>query len=539
MTVVIKRIPTEILTLIFHMYKSRDKGNEDSTQHLFRLSLVCRSWREVIQGCPTLWSDIWLRVSPDKAECQATYQLGRAGDTLLYLTILFPWHSERKWTKEESAALPVRLAYIFCDTTSRWKSFRIWAQSYETQLFLDNCAGYTPNLSNFNIKLRPPEIESSLPLVASFAGFFPTHSSLGASVTKLYLNASGTHLHPADLIGVLLSCPNLVQFHLLGAPDTMMGDISDTLTASLPHLVNLGMAGFQDPERLLGALNLVALQSLMICMHRCSPAMQCALQSIFQTCNSLTKVDITNPTVDLPNEPPSPRCLVRGRTVLPSLKHFTSSHADATIFPLFRQLSFPEAQTIEIRAAPCDVAYNLLSSSPQLASALFFDVFGTLPQHTPIVYLPYLSSIDLVKCLGFLNHVDAPGPSKLSLTQAGRGCPSHHPTLVRGLIERSDPPIRILHLCLLDYTDEDILWCLRRLPLLKELMIRGTAMTDATLCALEMPRPSEQGVVPDLLLPLLESAVIGNDLVTAQAFAALAASRKAVTWKPLFPLQSL
>ncbi|KDQ17044.1 hypothetical protein BOTBODRAFT_223952 [Botryobasidium botryosum FD-172 SS1] len=541
--IIVKRIPTEILLQIFHICKDC----QDSAQYLFNLSLVCRLWREVVQGCPTLWSDIWLDVSSDmpKLERQVKYQLERAGDTLLSLAIEFPSHSARRWTEQECAARSVQLAEVVRGSMPRWKLFRMRAYLRETRLFFDNCVGHTPHLSHITIALsdikfeagvsrlsipfqRPVGADSGPPIQASFMSCLPIYPSLGASITSLEVDVTSIHPHTSDLIAMLLSCPNLVRYHLRGGFGQTIGIISDPVQVPLPHLLDLRVSGLRDSVYILGALRFEGLRSLSIDVFYFPPVLQDILESIFRSCTLLTAVNINGSMFDRLDAP-----LLSGFTwqpvVLPSVKQFTFSRANAALLQLFRQLSLPCAQTLEIHRAPCDVAYHLMSSSAQLASASFFELVDAPLHHAPITTLPNPDTIVIVGSLELLSYIDAPNLCALSLTNTK----GYHniASNIRSLIERSTPPLRKLRLIgVHQLTDEDLIWCLRRLPFVEELEIGSSLLSDITLRALAAPSPPKQGADVGVLLPRLRSANFWDNYPTPHGLAALAASRSAVAW---------
>ncbi|KDQ17061.1 hypothetical protein BOTBODRAFT_30450 [Botryobasidium botryosum FD-172 SS1] len=541
----INRLPTEILSHIFQSCQYRGWGDL-AVLILFPISRVCRLWREVIQGCPALWSDIYVRASSRRAEAQAAYQLERAGSTLLSIGIQFYWRDEYKWTEEEVAAAdarPLQLADALRDTMPRWQSFRMeFSQPHDIQSFLDNCVGYTPNLSDISIGahndsglptlfipfLRP---ESGPPVVASFVNVFPVFSSLGANVTELNFRVEYHLEQPltVDFIDVLSSCPNLALCHLQVRTGLAMSDMSASSVVSLPRLANLTVIGFRDPEHLLGALRADALRRLYFHAPHYSPALRSVLQRIFRACPLLTAVGIAG-SVRVVDEPSIPGPLTSEWTSSPSVTYFCLEFMDPVAHPFLRQLSLPQAQVLEIRNTICDVAYTLMSSSIHLASVSLSNLFGAPPQHMHILALPNLLSIKFEGRLDLLRCISAPNLSELSLSLHNPAS-SSHPTLMRGFIERSHPPLRILHLNDKQFADEDIIWCLQRLPLIEELGVAYTPMSDVTLRALEAPPLSQQGTDADVLLPRLRLANFTETCTTAEGFATLAASRNTVTWK--------
>ncbi|KDQ17064.1 hypothetical protein BOTBODRAFT_224301 [Botryobasidium botryosum FD-172 SS1] len=515
----IQRIPTEILLQIFQIYKSQKC--EDSTQHLFHLSLVCRPWRDFIQRCPALWSDMWLDVSTGKVEQQAAYQLERAGRTLLSLAIMFPWQHTVKERGEQGSAepLPVRLANTLRNTMVRWESFRMHARPYEAQLFLDNCAGYTPNLSTIIIKSRyvdrntfpptlsipfqrPVEAKRGPPITTSFRSILPVWSSLGTNVTEIQIDFTEVRLRAAQFVALLLSCPNLVQLTVTGAYDLTIDNISDPVLVPLPYLTDLRVSHIREPEYLIGVLRLQALQSLCIDEFEWSPAMGGILQNIFQTCNSLEKAEILPGDGGLEIYEDT---FAQERIVLPSLKDLSLS-AEATMYPLLQRLSLP-----------------------QLISASFFDIDGPPPDSTRKITLPSLLSLELHGSTTFLHYVDAPNLVELDLVEETRSTGADP---LRSLIEGPRPSLRSLWLDIRGLTDRDIIRCLELLPFLEELEICNCTVSDETLRALAKPPPSIWlAVIQKGLVPRLKSATFVCTHITDEGFATLVASRPAVDWK--------
>ncbi|KDQ17078.1 hypothetical protein BOTBODRAFT_172669 [Botryobasidium botryosum FD-172 SS1] len=317
MTAVAERVPAEILVQIFEI-RLKDRGYGHSTHDLLRFSLVYRFWRAAIQGCPTLWSDIWLDVPTCRSmERQAAYQLKRAGSTLLSLTIRFPYVYD---VETPVAALPARLANIFRDTMVRWKSFEMHAHPHAVQSFLSRCAGSTPNLSKLTITFkdltrsflpslsipfqRPVQAESGPPVVASIGHFLPRYASLGAAITRLSVRVLTFRLH--DFTTMLLSCPNLVQFDLAGSDSVRngrMGDTSHPVIVPLLHLLDLRMSYIDEPAPLLESVEFISfvdapsLTELSLLMHKIrpissyDPTLVCDL--IDRSCPPLRRLSLT------------------------------------------------------------------------------------------------------------------------------------------------------------------------------------------------------------------------------------------------------
>ncbi|KDQ17065.1 hypothetical protein BOTBODRAFT_172661 [Botryobasidium botryosum FD-172 SS1] len=459
------------------------------------------------------------------------YQLEHAGNTPLYLTILFPYkYGEKPWTKKESTqALSVRLANIFRDTMPRWKFLQMRARRTQVQLFVNGCTGPTPNLSRIYIKLRtkpghraspptlsipfwrPAEVDLGPSVLAGFGSVLPIYCdlSVGARVTRLAVQVPVIDLQ--DFITMLSSCPNLVVLDVTGRkPGATVTGVLGPNMVPLSHLVDLRMSYIRNPARLLGMLRLEALQSLRVDHCDWTLSMSGVLQNIFQTCRSLTTVDMeesmlsSRATIDPP---------VTGEwIVLPSVTHFRM-FGDLVIYSLLWRILLPQLITATINT------YGATSHPAPIV---------------PIVTFPSLSSIWITTpSLEVISLVNAPNLTEFALILGCHYGPPHphHSALVRNFINTSGPALRKLSLSGIGLGDKDIIWCLQRLPLLEGLDIRDANMSNITLRALGVPPSYEQGDIFDVLLPRLRLASFGRCYhTTAEGFAALAACRPAVVW---------
>ncbi|KAI1783473.1 hypothetical protein LXA43DRAFT_1102497 [Ganoderma leucocontextum] len=132
-----KRLPVEILAMIFHAWKgSRSSKKHGLRAEWVRATRVCKRWREVALGIPTLWSSVL--VAPRGAHSSALeMQLDRARGTALDLLVSSRRMSKRKVEEALSLVLAkkksVRKLKIVYDTEQA-----AVVEAFIKRLYLDN-----------------------------------------------------------------------------------------------------------------------------------------------------------------------------------------------------------------------------------------------------------------------------------------------------------------------------------------------------------------------------------------------------------------
>ncbi|KDQ17043.1 hypothetical protein BOTBODRAFT_30431 [Botryobasidium botryosum FD-172 SS1] len=95
----------------------------------------------------------------------------------------------------------VQLADILCGTMHRWKSLTMRACPHTIQLFLDNCVGYTPNLSEITVIPREIDNDNTLPTL-SIPFRHPIDAGSGSLISGPFIDiphilVAGCKHHPA------------------------------------------------------------------------------------------------------------------------------------------------------------------------------------------------------------------------------------------------------------------------------------------------------------------------------------------------------
>ncbi|KAF8954140.1 hypothetical protein BDZ97DRAFT_1928691 [Flammula alnicola] len=230
--------PPEILAVIFShcLPGADDRGLMLVPEVLFELSSVCRSWRDIIQGTPTLWSCVSITCSPRNAGCNVGAPLlptilERSGICPLQISIrgaeprMHVIHETRHNSGEPSTAFwqtisghlsrcdrlaldvydsthPIILSLPPSVSTSRLEHFRISLRS-STARFPTQVADYIKRSGTLRTLMwDTPSLAVSVLL----------QDSDWPSLTSLEIHsAQVTH---KDVIKALLGAPNLVTYRL-------------------------------------------------------------------------------------------------------------------------------------------------------------------------------------------------------------------------------------------------------------------------------------------------------------------------------------
>ncbi|KDQ21304.1 hypothetical protein BOTBODRAFT_141576 [Botryobasidium botryosum FD-172 SS1] len=485
---VVNRLPAESLLDIF-------KFEPDS---FLGFSHVCRQWRELIHGCSLFWATIKICLSNLELDQQAAYWLERAGNRSL--SIIIQSKHFRNDPEDDDQLVP--LARILRGHMARCEELEIVALPQQIRRFVEACAGDTPLLRQMIVNVpyeyrNEDPLDLYLPLVIPFTlpsdhasppctivrfqAWFPMFLSFGAAITELDIEGSVTIGRTDDLLHMLRSCPNLVKFDLYGEMKRI-GESSHDALVVLPHLTNLRTPYIPDVENLLDYLDLPSLQCLDVYEFEWAEVMVDTFWDLFYDCPSLSDISLAYSIRCAETDPPD---LVEDTLSLPLVTHF-KFRGNVVANTLLRRLALPNVQELDLRDVPSDIVHELISFSTQLRRASFRGSMEII-EELPTIILPTLVSLEIARGFEYIDRLHLPQLSSLKLSGT-YGLPHDPPELFLGtslsaLMGRSAPPLVTLRLEHLDVSDQSLIWCLERLPLLEELYLLNTATTDAVLHA--------------------------------------------------------
>jgi len=247
-----------------------------------------------------------------------------------------------------------------------------------------------------------------------------------------------------------------------------------------------------------------------------------ALWNVFGSSHSLSSIAITDEDPEYENDAtPAP---FHGNSL--TLDAVTSFEVcgNPLVRPLLQHLTLPRIQKLDLAKAPFNVVHRFISSSADLRNLSLYGVTQIPANLNPVpISFPVLSSLYISGFPRLLDYIHAPQLDHLVLKCSPKRAANSR-TSLRTLIERSAPVLTSLHLRGVDTTDEDIFWCLDRLPHLEAFSLSSCPITDAVLHALAVPPSPEQGT--GWLLPRLKTIGFDhNTHVTPQGVIKLLTSR--------------
>ncbi|KDQ16986.1 hypothetical protein BOTBODRAFT_172595 [Botryobasidium botryosum FD-172 SS1] len=159
------------------------------------------------------------------------------------------------------------------------------------------------------------------------------------------------------------------------------------------------------------------------------------------------------------------------------------------------------AQVLNLTDIPLDIARPLALSTTHLGSAAFIAISQCPGRSLHSISLPALTSIRVESSPSLLGHIRAPRLESIEVC----GDSATNMEMVASLsdlIEHSAPlALHYLSMSFVTAADENIVWCLKRLPLLETLKIGTCSVSDVLSRALSTPFSGEKG--PKWLLPRL------------------------------------
>ncbi|KDQ09434.1 hypothetical protein BOTBODRAFT_526562 [Botryobasidium botryosum FD-172 SS1] len=212
------RLPTEIISAIFHLVVQTDMRRSWPVRHATRISIVSRLWRDIAtQSCATLWTKISWPVLPiSLLELCLSRSRSAPLDIVLHSAIV-----RRK-------ADILRFLELVVPHIHRWRDFRVIYYDSRVQdilSFLQEASAPAPLLEvlqfNFGPMYDPPRVP--LQFLQPFCGITPRLRTINSNVyipmsSPVYRGLTELHLYYINypepdpirrLLGILELCPLL------------------------------------------------------------------------------------------------------------------------------------------------------------------------------------------------------------------------------------------------------------------------------------------------------------------------------------------
>ncbi|KAF9529358.1 hypothetical protein CPB83DRAFT_852532 [Crepidotus variabilis] len=274
-------LPPELAVYLFSLVCQAAKFRRDVIDytHPLQLGAICSSWRQLAWSTPTLWSYIYIKVSPKNAEVQAELLkdwLSRSGTVLL--TVVFRLVDEGQgrgvlqrinWTDFSDHAVYLfaeKLLFIIAGECTRWQSLEVDVVSSGCTDILNDTWRRIPHLQYLRIRATeqgPDNLhfyEQAPNLAFLFLearetllfGLRHWSSDCWKSVTTILLDNYATYDMAA---GMLIAChQTLRHFHLQSLDTQNLQTPLEVAArrADFPHLETLVLEGaaHDNPETL-------------------------------------------------------------------------------------------------------------------------------------------------------------------------------------------------------------------------------------------------------------------------------------------------
>ncbi|TCD71754.1 hypothetical protein EIP91_005520 [Steccherinum ochraceum] len=234
-------LPDELLVEIFKIYALLEIGDRRFCYSWFKITHVCRHWRDVALQAPVLWSTISF-AGNTKHPGRALEQLARSGTAPLHLHIFFPKPLCSASTNLTLSIPRARSVYFECEETVAGLS--------------DAAPSDAPSLSSvkmegdFAVQLlrhcRMPRLQDAHLKAQTFSWH---HGVVQPSITKLSVRVESTFIEPVStFIQVLQGMPLLEELKVRGRfPRRVDSAVVPSQSVSLPHLAELELlVGWED-----------------------------------------------------------------------------------------------------------------------------------------------------------------------------------------------------------------------------------------------------------------------------------------------------
>ncbi|KDQ16523.1 hypothetical protein BOTBODRAFT_186534 [Botryobasidium botryosum FD-172 SS1] len=512
------------------------------TEALIKISHVCQMWRRTLHNSTEFWMTIDLNSRKRDPDLKAAYWLARSGDRLLTIQVHSGWGAGDIQQVLAVEACIVRLAITLRNCMSRWESVNIRTHSRAIDLIISICSGYALSLKSLIVQATERSLgteerlliplylpiehqASNIALCVSIHGYIPRFTTFGLLFTDLAVQYDFVTTPKADdILRMLQSCPNLGRCHLNAIGSDHIGAPS-LLTETVMHrLTHFSMSWSEDAENIFNFIQFPALQSIILQQVDWTTAAMGSLWRVLRASRFVSYIVITDedPAYES-NTTPAPF-----HEDMLTLEAVTSLEVcgNPLTRPILQRLSLPHVQKLDLTEAPFDVVHRYISTSTDLRDLSLHGVIDIPMDPSPIpVSLPALASLYITGFPGIIDYMHTPHLRSLVLIHEPTG-PARLPASLRALIERSSPALTTLGLHGIDITDEDIIWCLERLPQVENLDLSSCSISDAVLRALAAPPSSQLETASYRLLPRLERIELSNNThVTPQGVIEFLAAR--------------
>ncbi|KDQ18064.1 hypothetical protein BOTBODRAFT_29382 [Botryobasidium botryosum FD-172 SS1] len=506
----IHRFPDDVLIKLFEAYYAFTMF---WGKRILCLARVCRLWRALIHSSPLFWTRLHLSRMDRDPVSVAKLWAKRSGSCPIWIWIeeLGPGRDEES-SDDHSTPLIVRVAETLQRSVSRWEDLWIAATPPDLALFFGVCKGPVPKLHRTQISI-PDEYDAQTRVVLPIA-FERDSSSAGGMVLRI---ADSLNLHiptflpsfsfqvttlglklryhdTADaILNLLQSCPNLTHLDVHGWRSLGIGQPSRprSRTITLAHLVDLSIREITSMTDLFDFLILPSLRSFeFLYQDDWEDPLSATIVQFLQRHDELTTLSLTSDChfEDL-DDTPDPPSLTKI-----TLPHVTALSVQGGCFTqhILQRLDLPCLETLTTKNIPSSAVTYLMQSTACLrtaslsATTVLKSGLG-IPTNTPLSALS-LTSLEISLMLKDPIHVYFPQLATLLIRDYCRS--DGVGTSLRHLIEHSSPPLVSLVLIWTKITDNELIWCLERLPLIQKLeLVDCPNVSDSFLIALSAPRP--------------------------------------------------
>ncbi|KDQ07815.1 hypothetical protein BOTBODRAFT_180383 [Botryobasidium botryosum FD-172 SS1] len=536
----INQLPDDVLLeLLRHMISDN--------KTLIRASHVCCIWRRLIHETPSFWSRVELFVNEDAVDQRAAFWISRAG--MCPLTVELAWRkrvidgklvyavspdTNRDDTRELFTAPVTRLAVILRESMGHLRELEIHDSAinplgfdFFTTIF-ETLKGNTPMLQRLAIVLDKPNTSiiprpsvpfelspgSVISVEVKLSHCLPTYApSFSTRITRLSILV-GTDVD--QILEAVRPCHNLISLNIQESrPIRFLRTIlpSEPSPISLSALAHLRLSRIPHTDTILNAIESSSLRSLRIEAPQWGGNMVATVASTLQKCDGL--VELVLGGIGLPAIRTRDYAVEQPPIILPALTKCLILGNCSELYSLRERLILPQLRSLDLAYCPGLPSLHSITSSARLKEVRLISIADEMTTEWPTTLLSIstLTRVILVDCpVRFLECLDLPSLQTLVIIAPPRLTPGHSdgPSL-RCFVKQlgPNPPLQVLLMLSVDISNEDLIWCLERLPHLKVLVVRRCTASDAALEAL-VYSSIEGAEAHQLLLPRLNYIELSN-----------------------------